>query len=305
MRQIQRLQEIYKILKKGKVNSDEIISNLQENGVEISRRQLQRDFIEIPPFIKETESLITTTNSKRIKSYQIINSSKSKKTKELDSVIKSTHFQEAKVNISSYYIVDNLIKAIKNNYTILIKKLSYDFTDDNHSFTQRTIQFKPIEILLHKGTHYIGGYNIGKKIIQIFEVNQLKEIEFIKHPIFYPNLNEKLNQELETRFGITKNINRKTYNIKLEFSTVTGNFIMNNFWHNSQCFKVHKGKITMELHCGINSELIGWLMYWLYNVRILEPPILLEYYNKAIEEINLINTNKKTLIHRNIFNKEK
>lgn len=60
----------------------------------------------------------------------------------------------------------------------------------------------------------------------------------------------------------------------------------------------------MTLNCGINRELIGWLFHWMYNVKIVEPPLLLEYYNKTMEEINSINSNKHTLVYKNIFNTE-
>lgn len=302
MKQIKRLQEIYKKLKKTKLNLEELLHVLEASGIVISNRQLQRDIKEINPFIKETESLIISRNSKRIKSYQIIDNNKFKDTKNKNNLVKSTNFFHAENNFNSYYIVDNLIQAIKNNYTISINKLNYDFTGDNYLFTQRNIQLKPIEVLFHRGNHYIGGYNIGNKKIQIFEINQIKEVEFIDNPTHYPNLNEKLNKELETRFGISKNINNEIYSIKLEFSLVTGNFVMNQFWHNTQHFETKKGKILMSMQCGINRELIGWLFYWMYNVKIIEPPLLLEYYNKTIEEIKLINSNKHPLVYKNIFN---
>jgi predicted DNA-binding transcriptional regulator YafY len=303
MKQIQRLQEIHKIIKTKKVSLIEIISRLNEIGIDISIRQLQRDLNDIHPILNNDENLITSRNSKRVKYFFVKgNKRKSYKSTINPNKIRATNFYEAKINPLNNKIIESLSKAIENNFSIIIPNLSYDSTGDNFAFTERNIKFKPVEIIFHRGTHYIGGYNFKKKIIQLFEINQIKKIEPYSEEL--PNINfiEKLNQELLSRFGISKNINDEIYSIILEFSLVTGNFIMNHFWHETQSFKIQKGKVIMTMNCGINRELMGWLFYWMYNVKIVEPRVLQDYYVKTVEEINLINNNKQPLVYKNIFN---
>lgn len=308
MKQIQRLQEVYKILKKKKASLEEIIFQLNEKEIKISIRQLQRDLHDIDPILNKNENLISTRDSKRVKYFCIkeihrnyykpmVNSSK----------IRATNFYEAKINPTNNRIIEKLNQAIDLDLSVEINNLFYDSTGDNFAFTERNIKFKPIEIIFHRGTHYIGGYNIGKKIIQFFEINQLKKIEIIKEELPKINYLEKVNQELVSRFGISKNIDETIYQIKLEFSIVTGNFIKNHFWHQTQSFNVRKGKMIMTLQCGINRELLGWLFYWMYNVKIVEPRILQEYYLKTVDEINQINNNihPHPLVYKNIFNSRK
>jgi len=303
MKQIERLQEIYKILKTNKVNLTEIISSLNAIGIEISIRQLQRDLEDIYPILNKNESLIASRNSKRVKYFFIKNNArKISKSFSNSFKIRNTCFFEAKLNPLNNQIIENLKTAIDNEVSVIVNKLAYDSTGDNFNFTESKIKFKPIEIIFHRGTYYVGGYNIEKKIFQIYEINQLKQIELIDDDFSNSNLNEKFNKELISRFGISKNINDEVYDIKLEFSSVTGNFIMNHFWHETQSFKVKKGKVIMTLFCGINRELLGWLFYWMYNVKIIEPKILQEYYKKTIEEINSLNSNKQPLVYKNIFN---
>lgn len=303
MKQIQRLQEVYKILKKKKASLEEIIFQLNEKGIEISIRQLQRDLHDIHPILNKNENLISTRDSKRVK-YFYIKESQSNPYKSLvkSSKIRATNFYEAKINPTNNRIIEKLNQAIDLDLSVEINNLFYDSTGDNFAFTERNIKFKPIEIIFHRGTHYIGGYNIGKKIIQFFEINQLKKIEVINEDLPKINYLEKLNQELVSRFGISKNIDETIYQIKLEFSLVTGNFIKNHFWHQTQSFNVRKGKMIMTLQCGINRELMGWLFYWMYNVKIVEPRVLQEYYLKTVEEINQINNNSHPLVYKNIFN---
>lgn len=303
MKQIQRLQEVYKILKMKKVSLEGILSYLNEKEIVISTRQLQRDLKDINPLLKNNESLITHRNSKRVKYFYIINNSKnSYKSRGISSKIRVTNFNEAKLNPTNNRIIESLMYSIENNFSILINNLLYDSTGDNHTFTESNIRYLPIEIIFHRGTHYVGGFNIEKKIIQIFEINQLKKIQIVNDGFSKKKITDLWNRELLSRFGISRNINNETYDIKLEFSSGTGNFIMNHFWHESQNFTIQKGKVIMNLHCGINRELMGWLFYWMYNVKIKEPEILKDYYQKTIKEINLVNSDKNPLVYKNIFN---
>jgi predicted DNA-binding transcriptional regulator YafY len=108
--------------------------------------------------------------------------------------------------------------------------------------------------------------------------------------------------ELNKRFGVSKNINEHTYKIVLEVSSVLAGFIKNNHWHTTQKFSKKNGNTIMHLECGINRELLGWLFQWMYNIRVVEPEILKLYYQKTINEIQNNNKSKATLVYRNLFN---
>ncbi len=108
-------------------------------------------------------------------------------------------------------------------------------------------------------------------------------------------------QELQKRFGVTKNINNEVYDIKIEMSPVLAGFIKNHFWHPSQKFSKKNNNYSMHIKCGINRELMGWLFQWMYNIKIIQPPILIDYYQKTLEEMQKNSLSKKRLMYRNIF----
>ena len=112
---------------------------------------------------------------------------------------------------------------------------------------------------------------------------------------------DKFNNELHNRFGVTKNINSETYAIKIEISSVLAGFIKSHHWHSSQKFYKKSGNTLMVLNCGINRELLGWLFQWMYNIRVIEPKILKDYYEKTIKEIQNNSVSKTSLVYRNIF----
>ena len=93
--------------------------------------------------------------------------------------------------------------------------------------------------------------------------------------------------------------------IKIELANVIADFLAHHHWHATQQFSKQSGKTIVTFQCGINRELLGWLFQWLYNIKILEPPILKDYFEKTIHEISAVHQAKKPLVYRNIFGDEK
>ena len=145
-------------------------------------------------------------------------------------------------------------------------------------------------------------YLIKSKTYAIFEINQFKKYTLERKSTTrdYDKLLFGYSNYAKSLFGVTKNVDDKIYRIKLEFSSVTGTYVESFVWHHSQKFKHQNNKVIMTLKCGINRELVGWIFMWMYNVRIVEPPELQDYYNKTIKEIQQINK-KDMLLYRNIF----
>ena len=57
----------------------------------------------------------------------------------------------------------------------------------------------------------------------------------------------------------------------------------------------------MTVYGGINRELIGWLFQWMYNVRIIEPQILVDKYDQALKEMVATRNGSRPFKYRNIF----
>jgi predicted DNA-binding transcriptional regulator YafY len=111
-------------------------------------------------------------------------------------------------------------------------------------------------------------------------------------------------EELKHRFGVSKNIDDKIYTIKLQFSESTGNFVQKLFWHPTQKITKHKKNFILEMECGINRELVGWIFQWMHNIKILEPPELIDIYQQTLKEIEA-NKNVKSLFSRNMITQKR
>jgi predicted DNA-binding transcriptional regulator YafY len=192
--------------------------------------------------------------------------------------------------------------AIKESKSIVISEIKNDETGDNNNFETKNIFFQPIQILIHRDSYYVGGYNIVKKCIQIFGINQIEKVTLSNQCELLAERTKLFDDELNKRFGVSKNINEHTYKIVLEVSSVLAGFIKNHQWHVTQKFSKKNGNTLMHLECGINRELLGWLFQWMYNIRVVEPEILKFYYEKTLNEIQNNKNSKPTLVYRNIFN---
>ncbi|HAT77433.1 MAG TPA: hypothetical protein DCS19_11555 [Flavobacterium sp.] len=213
----------------------------------------------------------------------------------------NTHFYEITKDVIFNQNIDDIIWAIIHKKHIQITELIDDYTVDNYVFKTNKIDFAPVFIVYHRGTFLVSGVENHQKEVVIYEIGQLKKIQILDKGYNYEVLSKKIKIEMANRFGITKNINNEVYNIKIEFTSVTGALVSKYFWHHSQHFEKKNGNQIMTMRCGINRELLGWIFQWMYNIRIIEPTVLLEYYDKTLDEMLANRKKTKALVYRNIF----
>jgi predicted DNA-binding transcriptional regulator YafY len=301
MKQLERLVFLIKVLKAKQLTSHELIVLLSEQKSNSSLRQLQRDFKDIALLLSNNETLKSYRKDKL--KYFFIETSESDFTSTNENkTYKNTNFYVQSKSKHIDFNLNAIENAIKESKSIVISEIKNDETGDNNNFETKNIFFQPIQILIHRDSYYVGGYNIVKKCIQIFGINQIEKVALSNQCEMFAERSKMFDDELNKRFGVSKNINEHTYKIVLEVSSVLAGFIKNNHWHTTQKFSKKNGNTIMHLECGINRELLGWLFQWMYNIRVVEPEILKLYYQKTINEIQNNNKSKATLVYRNLFN---
>ena len=214
----------------------------------------------------------------------------------------NTNFYEIKKETLFDKNIDLIIEAIALHKIIKIIELINDYSVDNSKQTVNKIMFLPIKIIYHRGAFWVAGFaKTNIKEIAIFEISQLKKVEIQNESFIKEIFIEKLENELANRFGITKNIDDKIYDIKLEFTNITGSLVQKYTWHHSQKFNLIGGNHFMTLRCGINRELMGWIFQWMYNVRIIEPQILIDKFDETLNLIQKRQKNDAGFTYFNIF----
>lgn len=301
MKQLERLLFLIKMLKAKPCTIHELLAQLSEQNSNSSIRQLQRDFKDIALLLSNNETLKSFRKDK-LKYFFIDISENDFTSANENKIYKNTNFYVQSKSKHIDFNLNAIENAIKESKSIVISEIKNDETGDNNNFETKNIFFQPIQILIHRDSYYVGGFNIVKKCIQIFGINQIEKVALSNQCELFAERSKMLDDELNKRFGVSKNINDHTYKIVLEVSSVLAGFIKNHHWHASQKFSKKNGNTIMHLECGINRELLGWLFQWMYNIRVVEPEILKLYYEKTSNEIQNNNKTKATLVYRNLFN---
>jgi predicted DNA-binding transcriptional regulator YafY len=301
MKQLERLIYLIKFLKAKPYTSHELYEQLSEQNNSSSIRQLQRDFKDIKLLLSNNE-ILKSFRKDKLKYFFIENNESSLYNPNKSKIYKNTNFYVQSKSKHIDFNINAIENAIKETKSIVISEIKNDETGDNNDFETKNIFFQPIQILIHRDSYYVGGYNLEKKCIQIFGINQIEKVALSNQCKMLVGRIKMFDEELNKRFGVTKNINNHTYKIVLEVSSVLAGFIKNHYWHSTQKFSKKNGNTLMHLECGINRELLGWLFQWMYNIRVVEPEILKFYYNKTIKEIQNNNNSKAILVYRNFFN---
>jgi predicted DNA-binding transcriptional regulator YafY len=298
---VNRLYYLHQLLQQKVVSLYEIQEHYSKKEVAKSKRQIQRDLEDVILFLQPNEVIAAHFIGKT--KYFHINRKPSLQKEENDTFTSPfpTQFYTPKCNATDETHLELIQNAIQTGHVIQIGKLKNDETGDNYTFSTKHIQIIPVRIIEHRTSFFIGGFNRKENSIVFYSIRQLEKLKTLTEKCT-PNLyQEVLEQELHSRFGITKNINSEIYTIKIEIANVLSDFLQNHFWHPTQHFSKKRGKTILTLQCGINRELIGWLFQWMYNIKIIEPLLLRDYYAKALFEITAVNQARKPLVYRNIF----
>ena len=298
MKQIRRIKYLYDLLRNSKCTYEILLETFKKKRVTIGLRQLQRDIKDLELFLNKDERLIKNRVKGKILELEIKQQKNFNSLSFVETSIFKTPIDKKSLEIKTAFFNEAILKKIP----IRIDNISNDTTSFNAEFKDTSFTLFPLKIIYHNFDYYIGCYIPKTKKFEIFEIKQLVKYRTLRKSKQYDNdkLLMRYNAYAKTLFGVTKNIDDNIYKIKLQFSSITGSYIEIFNWHHSQKFNKKDNTIIMTLECGINRELVGWIFSWMYNVKIIEPPELKAYYNKAIKEIRQINK-KDMLLYRNIF----
>lgn len=198
----------------------------------------------------------------------------------------NTHFFEIPYNEQFQSRLDSILWATANHRSLIISKYNGDSVSLYRSLTF-PIVFDPMKIIYHRGSFFVAGMIQTTKQCLVLDVYQIQGYTLSNQTFQFKKSHLILEENLKSRFGITQNINDLVYKIALEFSSITGQYIKMHNWHQSQRFEeLPSGNLRLELNCGVNRELLGWIFQWMGNVKVLEPEILIGLYNEQLKLIN-------------------
>ena len=205
-----------------------------------------------------------------------------------------SNYIDANYTKAHHVILEDMICAIQHHRKIRVDEFNWDIRFLPQGF-ETGMMVLPLKLLYHFGLMYLCVYAGDlKKIIMlpITDITRMSVTSFNFNPSqFYYSLK----YFLDTTFGIIPNYNDDVYDIEIEFAGSTGRYIELMNWHSSQSFEhTSNGNLIMHLHCGINRELIGFVLYFLNNAKVLKPAklttMIIEKLTKTLD--NYVNDNE-------------
>lgn len=271
------------------------------NEFDINSYILLKNFVPFPVTVSRKKSL------ENIESIFYKTQSKSRFVNfmaEADQQIKSSKFYETADSDAYVKILDDLIWAVQNHREVELNNFINDYTSIAKS-VKYPIVFLPVQLLYHRGVVHISGFIKQEQKFVILALEQISEYKLTNNSFNSKRLLKTLDEEMDKRFGITENINDEIYDIEIEFTEYTGNFVKHHFWKSNQKFEQKEnGNYLMKMNCGINRELVGWIFQWMSNVRVIKPPLLQELVLAKYKEIIQDIETEKPLVSNNSFRKE-
>lgn len=268
-------------------NTETLLDYLSDNGFEINKRTLSRDFNAVLELF-DTEIIFDRTQ----KGYYIIkdetnfNSSKLLETLDLFSSIKivgkekeiiSFEKRKSKGTEHMYYILD----AIKNRKALYFQHLKYH----EQIVTQRKVE--PYLLKESQGRWYLIAKDEKDNKIKTFGLDRMSQL-YSDNSTFTKPKDLDISTMFTDCFGIVNTNDPK--DIKIQVFGANAFFIKSYPLHHSQeVFSEDKNSITFSLHLSITDDFVMELMKYGSNLKILSPRYLnkrlLNEYKKAIKRL--------------------
>ena len=213
----------------------------------------------------------------------------------------NSHFSERKYTAAFNQMSEDIIWSIANNKIIEIENIFGDATNVSSDITY-PFKLKPLLLVYHNGAYYMAGFIVKNNTFITIDLSKIIAYNLTNQTFAHKKAVPLAKAELQKRFGLTANIDNEIYDIELEFSNITGEFISHYNWQTTQSFtQLKNGNYRMKMHCGINRELFGWIFRWMGNVKIIGPKKLKDLYLQQLEIINKNYSSDQRLYYSNIF----
>ena len=213
----------------------------------------------------------------------------------------NSHFFERKYTSDFNQMSEDIIWSIANNKIIEILNIYGDATNVTADISY-PFKLKPLLLVYHNGAYYTAGFIAKNNLFITIDLSKIVAYNITNQTFAHKKLLPIAKAELQKRFGLTGNIDDEVYDIELEFSSITGEFLSHYNWHTTQSFtQLKNGNYRMKMHCGINRELFGWIFRWMGNVKIIGPNKLKDLYLQQLDIINKNYSSGASLNYSNIF----
>lgn len=198
--------------------------------------------------------------------------------------LRKTNYKENMYGAEEHQKIEDLIWALHNKRLVIIEQDLINTANNDISKEAFPLEIFPMELVFHRGRIHLSGFSKTNQFL-LFAVD--KDFRFT---LTNENFNRKkllpaYKNHFEKLFGISKPINDKVYNIKLEFTKSFGESYKSFYWHHTQTWKELKnGNYLLCLRSSIGRELVGFIANGLSMVKVHQPKVLKDLVLQKFKE---------------------
>lgn len=133
----------------------------------------------------------------------------------------------------------------------------------------------PLQLVTHQKNECACVLNQLTGNIEIIALESLPVLVFEGRPFDPATARNRLRSYFENHFGLSENVDENIYQIELLVAEPLVSNLTSRHWHINQSFeRVQNGRVKMHLACGINNELVSWILSHGSQMQVLAPEVL-------------------------------
>lgn len=198
--------------------------------------------------------------------------------------LRKTNYKENMYGAEEHQKIEDLIWALHNKRVIIIEQDLINTANNAISKDVFPLEMFPVELVFHRGRIHLSGFSKTNQFV-IFGVDKGFHFTLTNENFNRKKLLPAYQNHFEKLFGISKPVNDKVYNVKLEFTKSFGESYKSFYWHHTQNWKELKnGNYLLCFRSSIGRELVGFIASGLAMVKVHQPKILKDLVLKKFKE---------------------
>ncbi|AOV07081.1 helix-turn-helix transcriptional regulator [Sporosarcina ureilytica] len=179
--------------------------------------------------------------------------------------------------------VQNLHEAIHEKKLVTFQygrygtDLQFQLSNDGKLY-----EVKPLGLVWNRDRYYLIAHYIPKNQVRQYRVDRMRNVrvleeDYVPDPDF--NLQEHIKNMIYMYSG-------DMISLEAEFSETLINVVIDRFGLESNIQSQDNGKFVLKAKVAMSDGLIGWLLRWGSDVKVLHPPVLVHTMKEEIKKLN-------------------
>lgn len=143
-------------------------------------------------------------------------------------------------------------------------------------------EVQPLGLVWNRDRYYLVAHLISANEVRQYRVDRMRNVQLTEE-YFVPDPTFSLRKYVRNMFHMYSGV---MISLEAEFSERLINVVVDRFGLSANIKKQDNGKFALKAKVAMSDGLVGWLLRWGSNVKVLHPPVLRNQMKEEIEKMN-------------------